>query len=647
MLSVVLLCAGLLAESPPAASPDYATYEAASAQARRDPGAHVKLALWCEAHGMNSERLKHLALAVLIDPKNAAARGLLGLVAYRSQWLPPEKVGETQRSDEALTAKLAAYNARRAQLEPLLDLGKLGPDDLRKAARSHEGLGVWCQQQGLQAEAIAHFTTAVQLNPYRDATWKRLGYVKRGGRWMSREQVAALEKDARAQRLADRRWEPLLKKWQSWLGEPSRKGTAEEALAQVVDPRAVPSIRAVFSSGPPDQQMIAVEMLARIDGPAASKELARLAIFGGSGALRSAATQTLKGRVLRDFGSTLVDMIHAPVHYEAQPVQGPGSQGALAVETTRYRMLRTYDAPPAFQLGGTFRGYIGYTADGMPVVAAGVDLDRLKRENSILQAADLERIKARTQELFAEANQKAMAVQRLLAEDVKEIETFNAESAALNQRIIPVLQDIAGAPDLKNDENAWQSWWFDQLGYRYEPPQQVEIVQNSYPQLPGPTIYTCFGAGTLVQTVTGPRPIEAIRVGDQVLGQDVTSGELAFEPVLIVHHNRPGNTLRIELDCGESLVSSVYHRFWLAGLGWAMARELKPGDRLRTLGGLVRVASIKPESEQSLYNLTVANKWSFFVGQVSALVHDNTLPDARVEPFDAVPKIKPAEAHSY
>jgi hypothetical protein len=239
-----------------------------------------------------------------------------------------------------------------------------------------------------------------------------------------------------------------------------------------------------------------------------------------------------------------------------------------------------------------------------------------------------------------------MAVQRLLAEDVKEIETFNAESAALNPRIITVLQDVAGAPNLKNDENAWQSWWFDQLGYRYEPPQQVEIVQNSYPQLPGPTIYTCFGAGTLVRTVTGPRPIEAIRVGDQVLSQDVTTGELGFEPVLIVHHNRPGNTLRIELDCGESLVSSVYHRFWLAGLGWGMARELKPGDRLRTLGGLVRVASIEPESEQPLYNLTVAKNWSFFVGHVSTLVHDNTLPDARLEPFDAVPKIKPAEAHS-
>jgi len=644
MLFVVLICAGLLADSPAISSPDRTTYEAASAQARRDPGAHVKLALWCEAHGMNAERIKHLALAVLIDPKNAAAHGLLGLVAYRSQWLPPEKVGEKQQSDEVLTAKLAAYNARRGELAASLDRGKRGSVDLPKGARAHEGLGIWCRQQGLQAEAIAHFTTAVQLNPYHETTWRRLGYVKHSGRWMSREQVAVEEKEARAQRLADRHWEPLFKKWKTWLGDKSRKTAAEDALAQVVDPRAVPSIHAVFGSGPPEQQLMAVEMLARIDGPAASKELARLAVFGGSGPVRPAATETLKGRVLRDFGSMLVEMIHAPVRYEAQPVQGPGSQGALAVETTRFRMVRTYDAPPAFLLGSTFRGYIGYAPDGMPVVAAGVDLDRLKRENSILQLADLERIKARTLDLLAAANLKAMATQKQLAADVNEIETFNAESAALNERIIPVLQAVAGAPDLKDDENAWHSWWFDQLGYRYDPPPQVAIVENSYPYLPGPTIYTCFGAGTLVRTVNGPCPIEDIQVGDHVLSQDVTTGRLGFEPVLIVHHNRPGKTLRIELDGGESLVSSVYHRFWLAGLGWAMARELKPGDRMRTLGGLVKVTSIEPGAEQPVYNLTVAQNWSFFVGQASALVHDNTLPDARLEPFDAVPKIKPAQA---
>ena len=35
----------------------------------------MKLALWCEAHGLGAERMKHLAMAVLVDPKNTARAG--------------------------------------------------------------------------------------------------------------------------------------------------------------------------------------------------------------------------------------------------------------------------------------------------------------------------------------------------------------------------------------------------------------------------------------------------------------------------------------------------------------------------------------------------------------------------------------------
>jgi hypothetical protein len=38
-----------------------------------------------------------------------------------------------------------------------------------------------------------------------------------------------------------------------------------------------------------------------------------------------------------------------------------------------------------------------------------------------------------------------------------------------------------------------------------------------------------------------------------------------------------------------------------------------------------------------LYNLDVASNRTFFVGARGTLVHDNTLPAPRVEPFDAVP----------
>src|SRR5439155_20212858 len=90
MIGQVLVCIAMMSaaggeDSVPsaAAAADRSAYETAKMDAGHDAKAHVRLALWCEAHGWNSERLKHLALAVLFDPSNALARGLMGLVAYQ------------------------------------------------------------------------------------------------------------------------------------------------------------------------------------------------------------------------------------------------------------------------------------------------------------------------------------------------------------------------------------------------------------------------------------------------------------------------------------------------------------------------------------------------------------------------------------
>ena len=90
--------------------------------------------------------------------------------------------------------------------------GKTTRAGRHKAALAHEKLGAWCEQQGLKDEAIAHFTTAVQYDPYLDAPWKHLGYVKHHGQWLTRDNLAAFEQEATAQRKADRQWETLLRK---------------------------------------------------------------------------------------------------------------------------------------------------------------------------------------------------------------------------------------------------------------------------------------------------------------------------------------------------------------------------------------------------------------------------------------------------
>src|SRR4051812_28802866 len=94
MLWALVLGSSLMAATPDVTASTLADYESARAQAGRDPDAHVRLALWCETNGLPAEKLKHLALAVLNDPKNATARGLLGLVSFRGRWQRPDDVAD-------------------------------------------------------------------------------------------------------------------------------------------------------------------------------------------------------------------------------------------------------------------------------------------------------------------------------------------------------------------------------------------------------------------------------------------------------------------------------------------------------------------------------------------------------------------------
>ena len=199
---LVAVVATLFAPQAPAVKPprDRTTYEAVRKKAGQDPAALVKLALWCEVNGLGAERAKHLTEALAIDPSNVAAQGLLGLISFHGQSLAPDDVRAKRNSDAQLSRKLEQYNARRAALEASMTTRKRDDAGNRRYALAHEKLAAWCEQQGLKDEAIAHFTTAVQFDPYRDAPWKHLGYVKHHGRWMTQDQIRAEDQEALAER---------------------------------------------------------------------------------------------------------------------------------------------------------------------------------------------------------------------------------------------------------------------------------------------------------------------------------------------------------------------------------------------------------------------------------------------------------------
>jgi hypothetical protein len=595
----------------------------------------------------------------------------MGLVAVDGRWSRPEAVAAKVAVDPAL----AEYEARR-----------LG------AAETPEGqlaLGDWAAARGLADQARAHWIAANRLDPSGDDPWKRLGYKKIAGRWITDAGALAEKREAEAQAKADRKWKPILEEARRQLAIPARRAEAEATLADVTDPRAVPSIGRVFASTAV-RQPIAVRLLGQIDGPNATRALAGMAAFARSAEARRSATETLRGRDPRDYAEALIALLAEPIRFEVKHVAGPNSPGQILIEGKQANLRRVYNPPSALRPGDQ----PGFDDEGRPVVFRTVGLGSSGRitlgallgdfsferdanmrlwnvlgPEETVAAARLVAADPMTRSLSAaasirvrfgdvatiplvriedEARKSAYATERALRLDVRQLEDHNLAVRVGNDRVAGVLNDATGQ-SLPPARRAWDRWYVDHIGYASPTdewtsrPTRTEAVEIAYqsPILPegstrqiiGYERADCFAAGTPVQTPAGPRAIESLKVGDRVLAQSTATGSLNYRPIVAAHRHPGLATSRVRLG-GEAIATTPVHRFWVAGRGWVMARDLKPGDPVRTLGGVAAVESVEPGGVVPVYNLDVADDADFFAGPLAALVHDNTLPDPRLVPFD-------------
>jgi tetratricopeptide (TPR) repeat protein len=711
MANAILLCCAFLGASAGGDQPgapgagDRQPYEAAAARTGRDADAQIRLALWCEAHGLIAERLKHLGLAILADPANALAHGLSGLVDYQGNWQRPDDIAKAVQDDPDRKARIREYLERRAKTP--------------ERAEDHQKLALWCEQNGLKDQAIAHFHQAVRLDPSRDVAWKHLGYKKVGGRWQKPDLVQAHKHEDDLQSHANKHWKSLLEKWREGLAskDKARHASAEKGLASVADPRAVPAVWTTFAMGTVERQNVAVRVLGQIDSPGSSRALAVLALSSRFAEVRQGATQVLKRRDARDFAPFLVGLLRDPIKYTMKKVAGPGAPGELLVKGKDANVKRVYtplDTPNVPILTGD---RLGFDANGQPVIQrpisefslpvtpmaaaslffgisgpavpsqfanvlqrAGVPAAQsqafgtkmAQNQNALWQAITGpaatsggfsniggfyvwnlgQQVQIPVGGMMQDAQRSAQVAEQQLEGDVQAIKIYNSPIEESNKRVRQVLTDTTGA-DLGEERTAWEKWVVDLLGFAFAPqmvadsqPTVIQQVPLSYQPQAIPVVQTtsgvywevrhsCFGGGTKVRTLDGLHAIETLRIGDQVLTQNPKTGALKYQAVVTVFHNPPNETLRLELDQDAIVVTGI-HRLWKAGRGWVMARELKAGDTLRTLGGSVQIKSIAEERKQPVYNLHVADAESFFVGSRGVLAHDNSLINPTPEPFDAI-----------
>jgi hypothetical protein len=398
-----------------------------------------------------------------------------------------------------------------------------------------------------------------------------------------------------------------------------------EAFTTVADPRAVPSIWAAFGHGLAGHQQAAVLLMGLIDSPDSTRALALLTLEGRTPQVRAQASQALRLRDPRDVASLLVAMLRDPqldpdpilFHYALRPIGWNmlDEPGWLMVSGPGYDVIASYTIPP----GVVQMGQSSYT----PWIDRAHQVVREARERQVRDLAALvAQIRGDSQEYVVFSRQH-----------VQQVDQSNAR--------IRVALRTATAQDPGEDTEAWRKWWNEERGYAYQPPS-VRPKQDRTLGDDRPTYYvdvpstSCFAAGTSVHTLAGRRPIESIAVGDQILTQDPQSGALSFRAVIGAAHNKPHTLLKIDFG-QEAIRATDIHRFWKAGHGWVMARNLKPGDAVRGLGLVATVKSVEPAGVEPVYNLKVIRAQSFFVGDQGLLVHDNSEVRPVGKPFDAPP----------
>jgi len=568
---------------------------AATPAVRAETGSHaadrlVKEALHREIYGLHAERDKLLREALQADPRHPAALWLTGHVKYNNRWIPIEEAVELAQRNSLLKR----YAHERAKRPPTV--------------AGHLAMAAWCAKKKLPQQRRAHLQAVLAIDPDHAAARAQLGFVRVGFQWLTAAEIRQARAEAIERRRGLVQWTPKLVKLRVDLLSESGKARrrATERLFEIRSPDAIPALQSVLAPASEELALLVVELLARMDHQEASLSLARLAVISPWDTVRLAAARKLKSRDDREFVPAMLSGMQSLVQRRSEIVRGRG--GRLV-----YRQAFFREGQEANQLAVLETAYRRVAAPN------GSGADTLGRVIETVQQREV-------------AGQTALARQ-------------NAQREAMNTRIMQALVTITGAEVFPASPESWWQWWNEHNEVYIEgekPLQQVVLREQinvadrvSVDSSTGEVAITgrgsmpldCLAAGTPVWTLTGPQPIEEIRVGDLVLSQNIETGELAFKPVLRTTVRPESPLVRIETD-QEVIETSGGHPFWVSGAGWVKARMLKQGNELHGVTSTSRISSVETSRREKTYNLVVADFNNYFVGEKKILCHDNTIREA-------------------
>jgi len=557
----------------------------------------VQGAIAAEIRADRGERDRLIEQALRVAPDFAPARWQAGQVRYGDQWLTIDAALEKGAQDELL-----------AQYRKLRSVYGSSPDGQMALAR-------WCQKHHLVAETAAHASQLLASRPNDPEVLKMLDLTWHKGQLITVTELAQRKEQDEKAKQAMQHWRPLVGAIRNKI-ESKSTGEHEQGMQElqaIHDPAAIEALVVVFKSRP-SLLCEAIRMIGQISGQEATDALLQQAILSKNDEVILAACDQLKNRSVYGYVPKLMAALSTPVQ-------------------TKFEVVHDTD-------GVHFRETVERGGEDA-TVAKTVDTE----VGFLVPNPNLGNIIGQTYaETFLDNQMTAKATAKR-----------NRKLLEFNDSIYRVLDNTVGKVAAHEPE-AWWDWWhnynvmsigkkpvyvdnyYNPVDVAYVPymPADIPDIAVSIPLdstatvpafvgPPRPRCDGCFARGTKVWTSSGQMPIENVQIGDRVLSQSPLSGELAFKPVIDI---TLGHQPFIELTTTdkETIVPTGGHTFWVSGVGWRLARELKMGDRLHTVSGWSEIESIKPVEAGETHNLVVADFDTYFVGDSRVLVHDITIP---------------------
>ncbi len=589
-----------------------------------------------------------LAKVIAQAPDNKLARWQSGQILHNGKWTTPSKV-------ERLVANDPRWQEYHARVEN-------GEDSLA----AHADLARWCRQQGLELESQWHWFNVLRHDGKNREALGALGMRPYRGQYFTAEQIAAYEAAEKRADQASSKYANLLKKAmrEAERSEGNEQIAALEKISSIADPAAIQAVVEVVLADAKNErrvldkfgqekgeqllrrmQLAAVAALDAIPEHEATLRLLEVALYASDAAVRSQAAQTLKSREPTSFMPLLMAGLSAPIEMSYAVNTLPNGQISVFEDFTEVGPLAKKHHTRSSQF--LTQHVLTVTKDriGVPNGGPSVPTVRSKRIGRVWS------------DQVQDMNNAAAQV----ANSRDKVETENAIREQRNARIQEVLMAATGKELGPESEDWWNDWKaynelytseelpvheteesFDYSRYAETPTYQREYYMLPYVERPPVPVRTrsCFVAGTPVWTQAGMLPIEEIKIGDLVLSQDPVTGELNYRPVIDSTVRPPSGTVKLSLK-QETIVATRGHRFWVAGRGWRMAKDLVPGAQLVAVGGSVDLESMDTEEEMEAYNLEVGEFHTYFVGKNRILAHDNTCPAPTI---NRLPGVSPRAA---